>query len=388
MSDRNRVTLSKACDQCIQAKRKCSRSLPRCQRCEKRKIPCRYKNAPLDGKIFPPGAVFLVATRRYEPIEDGENPMNSPFFRGLARTIKNSYSPHSSLPRLSPRQMGQPDIILAMDKSSVIYLADHLRSFPSILIQTGGAPFIHPQLYRDGLPPALQNIVALCNLYTRSNASDYHTLSEDISNAAQTLLNFRPTLHTFKSKLAFVQSLILLQIITLFSSPSLITPILRQQAENRIQLLRALVQDLYRSTPATLPPSIPPYQAWVLAESCRRTIHVAHLLHGVYLMLTRGYLHLTIFVKALPLCRNSGLWEHDPSAYDEQLNGAADESGSTRALESELISYRELTDMWDNDEVKHLHLFEEMLIAACKGIESVKARLLKFHTPPANVEEW
>ena len=325
----------------------------------------------------------MVATRRLAPIREHDNPINSPFFRGLARTIKNSYSLHDTTPRLTSTRMREPDIILAMDKSSVNYLADHFRSFPSIFIQTGGGPFIHPKLYQDSLPDSLQSMLTLCNSYTHLDPSD-HNLSVDICNASRTLLGLRPTLHSFKAELGFVQSLILLQIITLFAPSPPITPLLRQQADNRVPLLKASVEELYRSMPATLPSSMPPYEAWVLAESCRRTMHVAHLVHGVYLMQTRGTFNLTMFVKALPLCRNVGLWELDPSIYNEQGGNLGDQNGNVRALGAELISYRELTDMWDNDEVQQLHLFEEMLIAACKGIDSVTEKFLDCHSPPVN----
>ena len=385
MPNEQRVTLSKACDQCIQAKRKCSRSLPRCQRCSARKIACKYKNIPLDGEILPPRAMALVDAHRSERSQDDDTTINSPFFRGLARTMRKYYSSNHTLPRLSRTQELEPEIILAMDKPTVNYLLDHLKSFPMVLIQTGGAPFIHPQLYQDGHPPCLQNIVALCKIYVHLNPSNFHILPSVISHSTKVLLGSRPTLHTFKSKLAFVQSLILLQIITLFSPSPPITTILRQQAENRVSLLKSIVMDLYCSSPASLPSSMSPYEAWILAESCRRTIHVAHIIQGVYLMLTRGSFTLTMFVKALPLCGNLGRWELEPSACGERSNTAGPEGGNIGQLDAGLISYRELIDMWDNDEVKQLDLFEEMLIAACHGIDSVKGKFLDFHSPPLSV---
>ena len=98
-------------------------------------------------------------------------------------------------------------------------------------------------------------------------------------------------------------------------------------------------------------------------------------------MLSRGSFNLTMFVKALPLCGNLGLWELDPLACGERGGTAGPEGGNIGQLETGLISYRELTDRWDNDEVKQLYLFEEMLIAACKGIDNIKAKFLDFHSP-------
>jgi hypothetical protein len=327
-----------------------------------------------------------VATRKPGPIRKNEkfdNPLNSPFFRGIARTIDNTYSLDPTAPRFVSLGMKEPDIILAMDESSVKYLADHFKSFPSVFIETGGAPFIHPKLYQEGLPPPLRNILSLCHSYTHLDYS-HESFPLAITHAAKALLETRPNLHTFKLKLAFVQSLILLQIITLFSSTPPMTPLLYQQAENRVALLEASVRELYRSMPETLPTSMPPYEAWVLGESCRRTMHVGHLVHGVYLMLTKGTFNLTMFVKALPLCRNMGLWELDASEPNVWDTDEGDRCRNARVLDSELISYRELTDLWDNDEVEKLPLFEEMLIAACKGINSVQERFLDFHSPPQN----
>lgn len=285
---------------------------------------------------------------------------------------------HCSAPSLTGIQTSPPDVILAMDQPTVHYLMDHLKSLPSTFIQTGGTLFIHPQLYQDGLPPLLQNISALSNMHTYLNSSD-HIISLAISSTAQNIVNSFSTLHTFNAKLAFTQSLILLQIMTLLSLSPPISHVLRQQAENRLPLLQASIEELYLSAPVTLPSSMGHYQAWILAESCRRTIHVGHMVLGVHSMLTKGNFTLTLFVEALPLNRNAELWERDLSVYDEQTKGEPGHgdmggTGKLRASETDLISYRELTDMWDNGEVKDPSFFEELLLVACKGVDNVKTQ--------------
>lgn len=101
-------------------------------------------------------------------------------------------------------------------------------------------------------------------------------------------------------------------------------------------------------------------------------------------MLTEGNFKLTLFVEALPLNRNAELWERDPSGCDEQRKGGSGHggqrggmsgAGKLRASETDLISYRELTDMWDNGEVKDPSFFEELLLVACKGVNNVKAQM-------------
>jgi hypothetical protein len=141
-------------------------------------------------------------------------------------------------------------------------------------VRNGGTLFIHRQLYQDGLPDPLQDIFALCTMDIHHSNANQHIISRAISSTASHLIQSIPSTYTFTFKLAFVQSLILLQIITLFSPT--IYQALRQQAKCRMPLLKVWAVKLYQSAPSYLPASMTPRQAWVLAESCRRTIHMCH----------------------------------------------------------------------------------------------------------------
>jgi len=93
-------------------------------------------------------------------------------------------------------------------------------------------------------------------------------------------------------------------------------------------------------------------------------------LHSV---LSRGCFTLTLFVEALPVDRNQDsqyLWEHGMASLwmSESVTGEA------LVPKADLVSYRELTDMWDAG-VEPQNLYEEMLVAACKGVDNVKRRL-------------
>jgi hypothetical protein len=67
-----------------------------------------------------------------------------------------------------------------------------------------------------------------------------------------------------------------------------------------------------------------PRQVWILAEPCRRTIHMCHMVSGPYSRLKLGFFTLTLFVEALPLNRNAHLW--DDNLYFNQTAPETDPS--------------------------------------------------------------
>jgi hypothetical protein len=356
MNTYNKVTLAKGCDSCIKAKRKCNRLLPSCQRCCERKLFCRYKNQPGSNKSLS----SLESSLR--PSDDG---ISSRRNISIARYTQGIQTTSLSFPTQTPLSVDSlflkaPSVVLTIDHETAVYLKNHLSSFPVSFVQTGATIFIHPTLYEDGLPPTLQATLALCRIQTCTIPSYQHLASTAITKVASYLLQTMSTTHTFISKLALVQSLILLQITTLFSPT---TAILREQAQNRQSLLCSWVRKLYHSVPASLPASMTLHQAWVLAESCRRTIHVAHMVSGTYSVLTRGEFTLTLFVEALPLDLLDWKWEYVEQGLLEY---------GERNKDVALISYRELVDKWERGEIKNTSLFVELLLAACKGIRNVK----------------
>jgi len=250
-----------------------------------------------------------------------------------------------------------PDIVMTMDQPSVTYLLEYLKTLPNIFLQTGGTIFMHPRLHPNGLPPSLAMMFSLCAIHSHASPQNQHIVWEAISNTTVKLLRLGSSLPTFISKLEFVQSLILLQIITLFDPR---TPLhLIQLAENRQGLLESAELDLFNSVPAYLPSLMDPYQAWILAESCRRTIHAAHMVLGLYSMLSQGTFVLTLFVEALPLHRDSTLWETE-EVFDNEEGEDLKMIVTTR--EKNLMSYRELTDLWDAGGIKKLGPFEKLLV--------------------------
>ena len=378
MSSPQRVPLTKACGPCIKSKRKCNRALPRCQRCAKLDLPCWYKNVPMMttvGKSFASKTTVVISTRG-QPQRDLSLPSDS---TSPTVSCSDHYSYESSVngssslvisileaasSSLSGMQLGPPDVVMTWDGPTMVYLTNNLRSFTGMFARTGGTPFIHPELYRSGFPRQLQNIFTLCCAHAQANQDNHPVVSQTIASVANTLVNSISSVHALMPILELLQSLILLQIITLLYP--ITSQILRRQAESRMSLLASLTKKLFWSVPAYLPTPISPYQAWILGESVRRTIHVAHMVQGVYSVMSHGHFVLTAFVEALPLNQRSMIWD-----CDAQSHGLLDEGDHNARLETDLISYRELVDKWDIGAVKRPRLFEEMLIVACKGASCV-----------------
>ena len=358
----NRSALSRGCDQCIKIKRKCSRTLPQCERCVKRNSHCSYKNQPLADEL--PLAMDAGGSKKVQ--QSGTSMIlahTGPSFDAGSNTYYIAHDFRSHAVKLeTPRLLGHLKFILPVDKKTVVYLLEYLRSTIGLFARSSGTSFIHPNMYKEGLPPLLQTMFSLCRLHT--SKPDPRVFHQAIAKVAQELVLSIPSTCSFKAKLALAQSFILLEIMTLFFP---ITASLRRQAQQRIPLLHKSVEDVYCSAPVTLPPTMGRYQAWLLAESCRRTIHVTHILSRTHIMSTCDTFTLGLSATALPIDRNGELWDWDVS----KLEGG---EGNTQLDEylkrSELISYRELMDMWDTGKYKYPTSFDALLITACSGVDN------------------
>lgn len=278
--------------------------------------------------------------------------LRTPDSNSINLIVASFATPCPDIMRLDP-----PHVLMEWDDETFEYLTNQLKSAPENFIRTGGTHFIHPRVYTNSRPLLLQSLFILCSIYSHPTELQQGLISEAISHTTSVLMHASASIHTLLSILEFVQALIMLQIITLFTPYSDLS--IRSEAEDRLPLLSHWTYQLYHSVPITLPLSLSPYQAWILAESVRRTIHVAHKVQATYSFLTRGYFRLTLFTEALPVNRVSWLWDaemHENVTEDEVC--------------TKLVSYRELTDGWEKGELGTFGNFEESLLVGCKGVEA------------------
>ncbi|KAF8853968.1 hypothetical protein BDZ45DRAFT_677306 [Acephala macrosclerotiorum] len=364
--ENSQVTLAKACEGCIKAKRKCSRTLPQCQRCTAKHLTCKYKNQPgFSGDLSSSGNSSLISaniSREIRPLHNNNGDQ-------LSFEIPVTLS-------LDHIVLEAPKLVLPMGPCTVHYLKSRLLRFPQTFVRTGGTLFIHERLFQTKcrFPEPLSSTFILCAIHSQLTPHNSDLIADAIRNTTTMILNSIAKTHTFISQLASFQSLILLQILTLLSQiPS--HPELHTAAVARLPLLRAQIHKMYNLAPTSLPSSMSPYHAWILGESLRRSLHIGHMILGVHSVMTSGTFTLSLFVEALPLDRNGGMWDDvwaptRGQGWVEGIGRGKENVGTS--MRADLISYRELTDAWDRGEMKKPTLFEEMLIAACKGIENVK----------------
>ncbi|KAH8687290.1 hypothetical protein BGZ60DRAFT_5415 [Tricladium varicosporioides] len=373
------MSLARRCKSCIKARRKCDKVLPRCKRCVQKGLGCTYQNEPsgpmcqslrkMDSVDSNGSANFRIPSMTSvvpaQSHTQWENPMD------IAIHMDESMHMTAAVNMNLPRQLDTPPVVMSMDLATVSYMRQYLMSVPGEFVATGGTTFLHSRMYPEGLPPLLQAVFSLSSMHIQLTSSHQPLISYVILNTVGELLHTTNSIHSFESILEFVQALILLQIITLFFP---CTHILRQQAEARLPLLRSWTYRLYQSAPSSLPATMSRYQAWIFAESVRRTIHVSHMIQGIYSMVTKGQYTLTLFVEALPVNRSSFLWDIKPTEYG--MRSVQEERDVLACIPKiDLISYRELVDKWDQGETTHIGRMEELLLIACKGLPDVSRKL-------------
>lgn len=358
MEQAKRSSLAKACLRCIKARKKCDKMIPKCQRCEKWNVPCGYTNGNLVSQKGEQGA-RIASNQKSQNLIRINNNHDVTAMKASSNKTSNTIN---VLPDALP-------YIVNMEVETVSYMIDQLGIMPKEFAQTGRTAFVHPQLYPEGLPMYLRQISALYHLQPHYLLTDQGVVAKAIGDVARLLHDASPSIYGFMAILEFVQALVLLQIVML--SCFWKSRLLHDSARSHFLLMKRWTEKLYRAVPSSLPSTMTKYQAWIIAESVRRTIHTSHLIQEVFCMCTHGYWQLTLFVKALPVNMSSTLWDYDLEQYSESKNLIKGKiQVADTLLRTDLISYRELTDKWNNGDI-NLTTFEELLLIACKGMRVV-----------------
>ena len=121
MLDPSKVTLSRACDQCIKLMRKCNRDLPSCQRCAKRRSLCKYKNQPFYGSLSSSGSSKQINTSTHGSVVRARSFRNS-----MVGEKSNYYLPPCVLSNMSELN-GVKINILSLDQQTFGSIFVYLR---------------------------------------------------------------------------------------------------------------------------------------------------------------------------------------------------------------------------------------------------------------------
>ena len=259
-----------------------------------------------------------------------------------------------------------PEIKIKLGAPTILAFIGHIRSFPRMFAETGKTPFIHPQFYRCGLSPPVQEAYDLCARHTRQSPGNELHLSESIEQMATNLFENETARNSFENFLATVQALTMIQILRLFN-PNLVD---RELAEEHQELLGQWTYQLWQQAPSQLPSNLHPWRAWLFAESVRRTVLISHCVQGAYSMMKYGYCVNNLFIWSLPFDSRSKLWEaHDRETWMQI---------AAPTPRQDLLSFREYTNAWLDGDFSEVGVLEKLLLMVCKGVEVVE----RYHTNP------
>ena len=356
-----RPKLTRACKACIKSKRRCSFELPKCIRCQDRNLVCDYENEPLTQQAS--------STMKKQQVERRNL---------LIETTSRKDTVSSTSPRMISAllHMDEPLCKIAVDERTLSFLSNHLRKHIITFGLFGSTTFIHPNTQASSL---LTHVRSLTYGLTTSEAFIKTGYLQEVTMDNLTLLNDTftnlvsslPTLHSYSTLLPFTQSLVLIQIITLFIIPPQLLPSwILKTTEARDQLLKRVTRKLWESAPGYLSANLSRHEAYAMAESIRRTILVSHELQSQYNVYKHGWFEYELFVASLPFDRRFRLWEAQSWEFDSVI----DEMQKDNELQN-MVSYAEFVTMFDRMEVKTMESpFETMLLVGAKGLDSVEER--------------
>ena len=365
--DQAHFSLARSCTSCVKAKRKCDLRLPRCERCVKKRKQCVYKNQPTSGLGYrSKDAGFPMPDARLPLVIRQENDLaesRAVFRRNVATDIEipvgsqdsDSSSTSESNDPLCLLQLSDCGERMGVDLPTVYFLVEKFRELPGMFAEQGGTTFIHPVLHKRSVPVSLRLAQTAYSLVRKRQSAPLWGLETTFWNLVSTYRSIT----SFEENLALVQSLVLIQVMTIFQSQLSSDELVG--AEARQSALDCLTHRLWKIAPAEVPQDLTPHAAYCFADSVRRTIHMASKLRCVFDFWTKGYFVHTMFQEALPLDRRSELWELKHSCL-------LDDAYQKRP---QIVSYREFASMWDGGEITHGGVMETMLLVGARGKAAV-----------------
>lgn len=320
--DLGMLVLRKACRNCTRSKRRCIVGLPKCERCNTRNLTCSYDREPLvveKAKVLTveaPTAVALLAAVDYEYQDAALSPRTrsrlpphqharievegckgSLCWLELAAS-GSKYVRKIVLMRMDDGLLDQtptyPAMQISVDNETEQYMIRQLRGIPAYAARGQINAFIHPNLRMRRVLNHVDVILASRRDGGAALRTRFCELVDTPNIACEDL----------EGALAAVQSLMLYLIIALGDPDETH----RAWGEGLLPLLRSWIELLLVSAQDKMPQGLTPWQAWLLAESVRRTIIVGFIIGCAYQHLQLGFIWHKLFVESLPFDARPGLW--------------------------------------------------------------------------------
>ncbi|PMD66249.1 uncharacterized protein K444DRAFT_552904, partial [Hyaloscypha bicolor E] len=296
----------KSCEQCANSKRQCDRGSPKCSRCTSKDLRCLYKSTPRHHS---------AETDILAPLPNGQ-------FTG-------NFQPGSSNTQVPPldnmfvEQPGFQDVSMpllpgvrdpydcelgVMDRSRIRFLIRQMKTYPTLLVQNGKAPFIHPQASHAWplIPSPLQDAIAASALYLSKNEKNEAIMWDIVSAKVAVLMEARAS-WSVAEHLTCLQALVIYQIIRLFDGDIRA----RADAEASENTLVDWTDRLVARTGANISPETAvsnSWENWVFEEAVSRTVIVSRMVQAMFMIVKQGFCTLVEAVTEMSFTAQKALW--------------------------------------------------------------------------------
>ena len=314
------TSLRKACHACTTAKRRCVPQLPRCPRCLDKGLECHYDLEPVtntsETKVH-----HQVTSKDRDPPSASAVPAH--LFSSIAAAQRHSMSVRK------PFGFDSQDFppCLMANSETVAMVVEQLKRIPLLIFSDKTSPFAHAWIL---------SMAGTTSSIHKHNGSQIPNI-ELIDKERRRLLALDVDALPYTQFLGEFHKLIAAMLSSFFQcAPNATTDQLPNEA--LISLFWSWGEIFKKTLPEDLSTDLSPWQAWVIAESSRRTIIALWWVSGLIEMLRTGYCSYRPFVESLPFDARTGLWEADTA---EAWKAALDSHGGDQ---SDLVSWREFIE--------------------------------------------
>ncbi|KAK7968852.1 hypothetical protein PG988_007925 [Apiospora saccharicola] len=437
----------KSCDACYHGRRKCDRAYPVCGTCRRTKKTCHFAYSPTSA-VSPDINARVEARSLAGPIGHSAN-VNLPTsgdsdfvvfdipggdqsasHLSISGWASNDVIPSieflaswQQAPDIAPssprrtRNMRPPAVVsipgylgglgtlqrVEGSTESWQWVINELKRFPHELATRGETLFLHRELYRGSMPPAIRATIGVSAMFALLNDQNRQMLFRVVDAEVLELLKTDPSLRnasthtngndgvsnnndkinsskgmTLIEELARLQAFLLYQMMRLFGGGLeqrlaveqqhilLTTWALRLLTRSEAEVMVVDDEDGVgdrRHPRASADDN--QWHAWLVGESVRRTVLTVYLFYAMYSLATHGFCADFPVLTKLPVSDSFELWHSEPAGLLQERQRRVDrETGQT-------VAYDEYTQSWAVSPLKRMDPFEKFLIIPCKGFESI-----------------
>ena len=247
---------------------------------------------------------------------------------------------------------------MVVDEEILVWALSHLRLIPDLMAHNKPSPFVHAQVYLDteDAMARMNHVLKLHESISRNSASNVISPSRNV--------HFQHLIQTVVTGLSMTDVLISTYELTLYLIIYLCNDLpssYQSEAERYLDLVMDWTKHLWTTVPNQLSSTLSQWQAWVIAESARRTIIASFLVKSAVSILRYGYCVYQNFLESLPFDPRPGLWE---AMSEAEWHSALELQGGKAA---DLVSFREFIEKSDISHIREEGLFQKMLLLGYHG---------------------